>query len=70
LSTGVQEGVLGWCFAILAIVLTYRLGCAMGKYLQFRHAMAMAISVQIILGLLTMQVLVSMFAGKPIWPSW
>jgi hypothetical protein len=55
-SPGVQEGLLGWCFAILAIVLTYRLGCAMGKYLQFRHAMAMAISVQVILILLALQI--------------
>ncbi len=34
------------------LILTYRLGVAIGKYLRFRHAMAMAISVQIILALL------------------
>jgi hypothetical protein len=55
-SPGVQEGLLGWCFVILAIVLTYRLGSAMGKYLQFRHAMAMAVSVQVILMLLALQI--------------
>jgi len=58
LPPGVQESLLGWCFVILAIVLTYRLSCAMGKYLQFRHAMAMAISVQIILALLGVQVMI------------
>jgi hypothetical protein len=39
------------------LILTYRLGVAMGKYLRFRHAMAMAFSVQIILTLLVLVVL-------------
>jgi hypothetical protein len=36
------------------LILTYRLGVAIGKYLRFRHAMAMALSVQIILTLLVL----------------
>ena len=39
----------------LNLLTTYRLGRGIGRYLQFRHAMAMALSVQIILVLVTMQ---------------
>ena len=38
-------------------LLAYRLGSAMGRYLRFRHALAMAISVQLIIVLATFAVL-------------
>ncbi|HEX3357001.1 MAG TPA: hypothetical protein VHS31_08530 [Tepidisphaeraceae bacterium] len=47
-----SPGIVAFGLLIFALLLTYRLGCAMGKYLRFRHAMAMALSVQIILVLL------------------
>ena len=48
------EPLFAWIPLIALAALTYRLGSAMGRYLRFRHAMAMAISVQLIIWLSAM----------------
>ncbi len=53
-STTVAIRILAGGAILGGLILTYRLGVAMSKYLRFRHAMAMAFSVQIILTLLVL----------------
>jgi hypothetical protein len=59
--SGVQETMLGWSLVVLALCLTWRLSAGIGNYLRFRHAIAMAISVQVILLLVTLKILVILY---------
>ena len=52
---------------VALMALTYRLGIAMRQYLRFRHAMWMAISVNVILVLATMVVAVQIAQARRGW---